>query len=73
MLSTWEHNKYRSNATIQTVWNKCFITTQEHFYHLGAKEENRNPMVEALLTNYAVEEERALSEKEYAQLTFDMF
>ena len=28
------------------------ILTREHFYHVGAKEENRNPMVEAIVTNY---------------------
>lgn len=25
---------------------------QEHFYHVGAKESNRNSMLEALLMNY---------------------
>lgn len=52
MLSTWHHNDYRSNEYIGQVWNDCQIITQEHFYHLGAKEKNRNPIVEALLTNY---------------------
>lgn len=54
MLSTWDHNDYRTNAYIQTVWSDCQKITQEHFYHVGAKETNRNPVVEALLTNYAV-------------------
>lgn len=54
MLSTWHHNDYRSNDYIAQIWSDCHITTQEHFYHVGAKEKNRNPVVEALLTNYAV-------------------
>lgn len=53
MLSTWDHNDYRDNAYIQAVWKNCNKITQNHFYHLGAKEINRNPMVEALLTNYS--------------------
>ena len=52
MLSTWDHNDYRENSYIENVWNFCFKMTREHFYHVGAKEENRNPIVEALLTNY---------------------
>jgi DNA adenine methylase len=28
------------------------VLTKEHFYHVGAKEENRKPMLEALVTNY---------------------
>ncbi len=54
MLSTWDHNAYRSNAYISTVWNSCNKITREHFYHVGAKEKNRNPIVEALLTNYQI-------------------
>ncbi len=25
---------------------------REHFYHVGGKEKNRNPVIEALVTNY---------------------
>ncbi len=53
MLSTWDHNDYRKNEYIGKVWYFCNKVTQEHFYHVGAKEKNRNPMIEALLTNYA--------------------
>ncbi len=28
------------------------LLKREHFYHLGGKEKNRNPMIEALVTNY---------------------
>jgi len=29
-----------------------------HFYYVGAKEKNRNPVIEALLTNYATTGEK---------------
>ncbi len=29
------------------------MLTKEHFYHGGAKEENRKPMLEALVMNFA--------------------
>ena len=28
------------------------MLTREHFYHLGGVERNRNPMIEAIITNY---------------------
>ena len=52
MLSTWDHNQYRANKYIDTLWKGCYKVTKEHFYHVGAREENRNSMFEALLTNY---------------------
>ncbi len=52
MLSTWDHNDFRKNEYIEKVWYFCHKITQEHFYHVGAKETNRKPMIEALLTNY---------------------
>ena len=52
MLSTWDHNDYRENIYIESLWSFCFKMTKEHFYHVGANEENRNAMIEALLTNY---------------------
>ena len=58
MLSTWDHNIYRTNVYIEKVWRFCNKLTQEHFYHVGAKENNRNAMTEALLTNYALSEVR---------------
>lgn len=54
MLSTWDHNDYRQNEYIMSVWHDCEKITKEHFYHVGAKETNRNPVIEALLTNYIV-------------------
>lgn len=52
MLSTWDCNVYRKNGYIDTIWNFCNKITKEHFYHVGAKETNRNAVTEALLTNY---------------------
>ena len=34
------------------VWNGCYKVTKDHFYHVGAKEKNRNSVIEALLMNY---------------------
>lgn len=52
MLSTWDKNKYRKNEYIDSVWRGCYKLNKEHFYHVGAKEKNRNSMMEALLMNY---------------------
>ncbi len=52
ILSTWHSNQFRRNNHIDTLWGNYFISTRKHFYHLGAKEENRNPMIEALVTNF---------------------
>lgn len=54
MLSTWHHNDYRANQYIKQIWDGCHVITREHFYYVGAKEKNRSPVTEALLTNYAV-------------------
>ncbi len=52
VLSTWLKNDYRENPYIHSVWKNCFISTKQHFYHIGAKEENRNSVYEALLANF---------------------
>ena len=52
ILSTWHHNDFRENTYIKSLWGKFNVLTREHFYHVGASENNRNPMVEALVTNY---------------------
>jgi DNA adenine methylase len=54
ILSTWHHNDYRENEYIKTLWRRFNILTREHFYHVGGKEENRNPVVEALVVNFQV-------------------
>lgn len=50
ILSTWHHNDYRKNEYIESHWSNFKILTQEHFYHVGGKEKNRSPMVEAIAT-----------------------
>ncbi|MAW87869.1 MAG: DNA adenine methylase [Phyllobacteriaceae bacterium] len=52
ILSTWLSNKYRTNEYIFSVWEECFIAIKEHYYHIGGKEENRNAIFEALLSNF---------------------
>jgi DNA adenine methylase len=52
MVSTWHSNKYRTNEYLNTVWQNYNKVTMSHFYHLGAKEANRNEMLEALILNY---------------------
>lgn len=52
IVSTWHHNDYRENEFIKTLWNKFPILTREHFYHVGGSEDNRNPMIEALVTSF---------------------
>lgn len=56
MLSTWDYNQYRRNEYIDKIWHNCQKINIEHFYHLGAKEKNRNAMIEALITNYNTSE-----------------
>lgn len=52
ILSTWHSNEHRENPTIPTFWSEFNVITREHFYHVGAKESNRKPMLEALVTNF---------------------
>ena len=49
VVSTWLQNSWRRNEFVDEVWNGCKIVTQEHFYHVGAKEANRGSVIEALL------------------------
>jgi len=54
ILSTWHHNDWRSNEMIEKFWNKFNVVTKDHFYHSGAKVENRQPVVEALICNFDI-------------------
>ncbi|MBN2746404.1 MAG: Dam family site-specific DNA-(adenine-N6)-methyltransferase [Bacteroidales bacterium] len=56
ILSTWLSNQYRTNEYVFSIWKDCFISTKEHFYHVGAKESNRNAVYEALLSNFELKE-----------------
>ena len=53
LLSTWHSNQHRRNELVDTLWSGYRLTLQQHFYHVGAKELNRKPVLEALVTNYA--------------------
>lgn len=71
ILSTWHHNDYRNNEYIASLWSSYVISTREHFYHVGGKEENRNPMIEALVTNFSIKPETNMSNVcEFQQLLF---
>ncbi len=52
ILSTWYKNKYRENEFIKKIWREFNIITRNHFYHVGGREINRNPMIEALILNF---------------------
>jgi DNA adenine methylase len=56
ILSTWHSNEFRTNAMIEKNWTcpGIHVLTREHFYHVGSSEDLRHPMVEALITNFAV-------------------
>jgi DNA adenine methylase len=58
VLSTWHHNDYRENEYIHSLWSKFSVLTREHFYHVGGKETNRNPVIEALIANFDIKEHR---------------
>lgn len=72
ILSTWHHNDFRENEYIKSLWGEFNIFTREHFYHVGGSENNRNPMIEALITNYDTSVFEA-EEKNHNQLSiFDL-
>lgn len=52
ILSTWHSNQYRTNLAIEKYAYHFTTLTREHFYHVGASEKNRNPMLEAIILNY---------------------
>ncbi|RMH74286.1 MAG: Dam family site-specific DNA-(adenine-N6)-methyltransferase [Gemmatimonadetes bacterium] len=52
ILSTWHGNEFRANQFIAMFWSGYNVLTKDHFYHVGAREKNRNPMLEALVTNF---------------------
>ena len=52
ILSTWHHNDYRANPMIEKYWGNFNLITKDHFYHTGAKIENRRSIVEAIVYNF---------------------
>lgn len=67
ILSTWHSNQHRRNQYIDRFWSSFYIVTRDHFYHVGAKEKNRKPMLEALVMNYAPPVEEKKSVEQYVQ------
>ena len=55
LLSTWHSNDFRENAFIERLWSAFPIVVRQHFYHVGAKEKNRNLMLEALVANFELD------------------
>lgn len=54
VLSTWHSNDYRYNQYLESLWSEYKYVTKEHFYHVGAKIENRNHILEALIINFEI-------------------
>lgn len=67
ILSTWHHNEFRANDMMEKFWNHFNIETQEHFYHSGARLENRHAMVEALVFNFELHEPNHINIAEQQQ------
>lgn len=69
ILSTWHSNEFRRNPLIDKNWNSngFHLFTKEHFYHVGSHEDLRHAMLEALITNFALEVSQP-AQPEYAQL-----
>lgn len=47
-LSMWKENEFRRNNHLYEYWSDFNWFEQEHFYHVGAKENNRHPMIEII-------------------------
>ena len=47
-LSMWKENEFRKNEHLFEYWSDFVWHEQDHFYHIGAKEHNRHPMIEVL-------------------------
>lgn len=71
ILSTWHSNKYRKNEYIDSIWSQFHLVTKEHFYHVGAKEDNRNAMLEALVMNFVPKTKMILKSARSQQSLFD--
>lgn len=78
ILSTWHSNKYRVNKMIEKYRTLFDVYTKDHFYHVGASEQHRNPVVEALILNYRplsftslAQESSGVQQFKLAELPFD--
>lgn len=63
VLSTWHSNEFRKNGAIENAWSgEAFrIRTREHFYHVGASEDLRHPMIEAFVSNFALGDDESVT------------
>ena len=52
LLVAFLGGQYRKNESIEKYTSQFTILTREHYYHVGASEKNRNPMLEAIVLNY---------------------
>lgn len=54
ILSTWHSNEFRTNLQVEKNWasDTFHVFTKAHYYHVGAAEKLRHPMLEALITNF---------------------
>ncbi len=50
LYSMWSENKYRKNDRLHESFSQYRIETFSHFYHLGATENLRNRIIEALVS-----------------------
>ena len=51
MVSSWGSNGRQSNGLIGPLWADCHVSSANHAYIVNGK---HKPVVEVLLTNYAV-------------------
>ena len=47
-LSMWKENEFRKNDHLFDYWSDFTWIELNHFYHFGAKESNRHPIIEVL-------------------------
>ncbi len=62
IISTWYKNLYRTNDNVLSYWGDFSILLKEHFYHIGAKESNRNSIFEALIMNHPTSKAKNISQ-----------
>ncbi len=60
LLSTWHSNEFRTNPAIKRLWShaRFSVLTRQHFYHVGSSEDLRHPMIEALIANFPLVENK---------------
>jgi DNA adenine methylase len=51
-LSMWKANRYRTNETLPELWGGHVERSVSHYYHVGATENLRNEMEEALVIRH---------------------